>query len=39
MGVEPAQLPVEVLMVLPTQVGPVMAGGLVLVGGARYVAV
>ena len=35
MGVEPVQLPFDVLMLLPTMVGPLMAGGLVLVGGAR----
>ena len=34
-GVEPAQLPFDVLIVLPTMVGPVMAGALVLRGGAR----
>jgi hypothetical protein len=37
-GVEPVQVPFDVLMLFPTMVGPVMAGKAVFLGGARYVA-
>ncbi len=35
MGVEPVQVPFDVLIVLPTMVGPLMEGGIVFAGGAR----
>ena len=34
-GVEPVQVPFDVLMLFPTMAGPVMAGRAVFLGGAR----